>query len=207
MMRNILLRVLLVIKYFIPDKFFINISKILNFLFSNWVKLNFANCGQNFSIIKPFFIKGSTYINIGENFNALNNCRIECWDEYKGQVFNPILSIGNNVVMNTNVHISCINSIRIGNNVLLASNIFITDHFHGTTEKNDRLIPPVLRKLVSKGGVVIEDNVWIGENVSIMPNVVIGEGSIIGANSVVTKSFPKFSILGGVPAKQLKLNE
>jgi acetyltransferase-like isoleucine patch superfamily enzyme len=171
-------------------------------IYSIWVKENIKICGANFSISRPSNLKGMEFVQIGHSFNALKNVRIECIYEYKGQIFKPQLIIGDNVVMNYNVHIACINSIVIGNNVLLASNVFITDHFHGDT--NNLNLAPVFRDLYSKGPVVIQDDVLIGENVSIMPNVTIGSGSIIGANSVVTKNFPANSIIGGVPAVKIK---
>lgn len=53
--------------------------------------------------------------------------------------------------------------------------------------------------------VVIEDDVWTGANVTILKGVTIGRGSIIAADAVVTKSFPPYSIIDGVPAKVLKM--
>ena len=53
--------------------------------------------------------------------------------------------------------------------------------------------------------VVIEDDVWCGANVTILKGVTIGRGSVVAAGAVVTKSFPPYSIIGGVPAKLLKM--
>lgn len=53
--------------------------------------------------------------------------------------------------------------------------------------------------------VVIEDDVWTCANVTILKGVTIGRGSIIAADAVVTKSFPPYSIIDGVPAKVLKM--
>lgn len=53
--------------------------------------------------------------------------------------------------------------------------------------------------------VVIEDDVWCGANVTILKGVTIGHGSIVAAGAVVTKSFPPYSIIGGVPAKLIKM--
>lgn len=53
--------------------------------------------------------------------------------------------------------------------------------------------------------VVIEDDVWTGANVTILKGVTIGRGSVIAAGAVVTKSCPPYSIIGGVPAKALKM--
>ncbi|OYU85541.1 MAG: acetyltransferase [Flavobacterium sp. BFFFF2] len=57
---------------------------------------------------------------------------------------------------------------------------------------------------VSRKGIKIGKNCWIGSKVTILDGVTMGEGCIIAAGSVVTKSFPEQSIIGGVPAKLLK---
>lgn len=53
--------------------------------------------------------------------------------------------------------------------------------------------------------VVIEDGCWIGANVTILKGVTIGCGSVVAAGAVVTKSFPPYSIIGGIPAKLIKM--
>lgn len=53
--------------------------------------------------------------------------------------------------------------------------------------------------------VTIEDDVWCGANVTILKGVMIGRGSVVAAGAVVTKSFAPYSIIGGVPAKLLKM--
>lgn len=53
--------------------------------------------------------------------------------------------------------------------------------------------------------VVIEDDVWVGANVTILKGVTIGRGSVVAAGAVVTRSCPPYSIIGGVPAKVLKM--
>lgn len=57
---------------------------------------------------------------------------------------------------------------------------------------------------MSKGPVIIGQNVWVGDKATILPGVTIGDGAVIGANSVVTKDVPPYSIVGGNPAKVLK---
>lgn len=53
--------------------------------------------------------------------------------------------------------------------------------------------------------VVIEDDVWVGANVTILCGVTIGRGSVIAAGAVVTKSCAPYSIIGGVPAKLIRM--
>jgi maltose O-acetyltransferase len=57
---------------------------------------------------------------------------------------------------------------------------------------------------ITKGPIIIEDNVWIGANVTITDGVRIGKDSVIAANSVVTKDVAPFDIVGGVPAKIIR---
>jgi acetyltransferase-like isoleucine patch superfamily enzyme len=63
---------------------------------------------------------------------------------------------------------------------------------------------PTERKVISKGAVIIGENVWIGDKVTILPGVEIGNGVVIGANSVVTKDIPSYCVVGGNPAKVIK---
>ncbi len=55
------------------------------------------------------------------------------------------------------------------------------------------------------GNVKIGDAVWIGANVFINPGITIGNNAIVGANSVLTKDVPDFAIVGGVPAKIIRM--
>lgn len=55
-----------------------------------------------------------------------------------------------------------------------------------------------------KRPVVIGNDVWIGENVSILSGVTIGDGAIIACGSVVVKDVAPYTIVGGVPAKEIK---
>lgn len=54
------------------------------------------------------------------------------------------------------------------------------------------------------GDIVVGNDVWIGYNAVIMSGVTIGDGSIIGANSLVTRNVPPYTIVGGVPAKEIR---
>jgi maltose O-acetyltransferase len=65
----------------------------------------------------------------------------------------------------------------------------------------------VSEKIIKRGDVIIEDYAWIGANVFINPGVTIGENAVVGANSVVTRDIPAFSIVGGVPAKIIRMKK
>lgn len=57
---------------------------------------------------------------------------------------------------------------------------------------------------VSKGDIIIDDDVWIGFNATIMSGVHIGQGAVVAAGAVVSKDVPPYAIVGGVPAKVIR---
>lgn len=200
-----------VLKFFVKKKlinFFINSFGIIKSQYENkkWTifSKNFGSLGKHPKIWAPYSVINPQYIFIGDNFHSKNNLRLEAIDHYNNVFFNPSIVIGDNVSIETDCHIGCINKIIIEQNVLIAGKVFITDHSHGDTNLSTLKIPPKLRNLISKGPVHIKENVWIGEGVCVMPNVTIGENSIIGANSVVTKDVPPNSVFAGIPAKKIK---
>jgi len=52
--------------------------------------------------------------------------------------------------------------------------------------------------------IIIGNDVWLGANVVVLPGVTIGDGAIVGAGSVVTKSIEPYTVVTGIPAKELK---
>lgn len=56
----------------------------------------------------------------------------------------------------------------------------------------------------NKGDIVIGNDVWIGYEAVIMAGVTVGDGAIIGTRAVVTKDVPPYTIVGGVPARQIR---
>ncbi len=57
---------------------------------------------------------------------------------------------------------------------------------------------------ISKGDILVEDDVWIGYGAIIMSGVRIGQGAVIGAGAIVTKDVPAYAIVGGAPAAVIK---
>lgn len=185
-----------------PYKFGKILSNYKNKFISYRLRANYK-IHQKLHLEVPFTIIGAEFIDFsGKYFQSKPGLRIECFKN--SDIKPPKLIIKNNVIINYRCHIGVINYIEIGNNVLIGSNVLITDHAHGNSTIVDLNTPPSRRELVSKGPVIIKDNVWIGENVCILPNVTIGEGVIIGANSVVTKDLPPKSVCCGNPAKVIK---
>lgn len=183
-------------------------SRCYRIFYSGYKSAQFKKCGKNI-IIKPTVnqIRGAKFISVGDDAFIGMGVQILAIEEYQltGQKFKPEITIGNNSSIGDFSHITSINRIVIGNNVLMGKNVLISDNAHGASDFKLMAIAPNYRPLVSKGPVVIEDNVWIGEKSSILPGVHIGRCAIIGAGSVVTKDIPAYAVVGGNPAKVIKI--
>ena len=57
----------------------------------------------------------------------------------------------------------------------------------------------------NKGDIIIDNDVWIGYEAVIMAGVHIGDGAVIAARAVVTKDVPPYTIVGGTPARKIRM--
>jgi len=167
-------------------------------------KKSFKSFGKNSLLGLNSTVIKAKYISIGANSSICNGVELSCSIAPSSTGDLPKLIIGSNVSIGEHSHITCANKLIIGNNVLTGKKVLITDNAHGSSKRRILDIAPIIRKVVSNGPVIIDDNVWVGEKASIMPNVHIGKGAIIGANAVVTKDVPAYTIVAGVPAKIIK---
>lgn len=92
----------------------------------------------------------------------------------------------------------------IGNHVMMGLEVLILSTVHRT----DRLdIPMILQGYEPARPVIIEDEAWIGGRVILLPGVKIGRGAIVAAGSVVSRDVPAFGVVGGVPARLIKMRK
>lgn len=102
------------------------------------------------------------------------------------------------------------NNLRIGSfcsiapkTVFLLSADHYTDHISSFPYKV-KVTKSLDREGISKGDIIVDDDVWIGYGTTVLSGVHIGQGAVIAASSVVTKDVPPYAIVGGVPAKVIK---
>jgi virginiamycin A acetyltransferase len=93
------------------------------------------------------------------------------------------------------------NGIRIGRSVLIAANCTLAPVNHAFSDKSRTIIEQ--RFQPSKGGIIIEDDVWIGAGVVVLDGSVIKKGSVIAAGSIVNGVTEEYGIYAGNPL-QLK---
>lgn len=90
---------------------------------------------------------------------------------------------------------------RIGEYVQIAAFCYVGGTDHRTARVD---IPMALQGLDARGGVTIEDDVWVGSHTLVKDGVTIGRGSIIGAFSLVNRDIPPYSVAYGCPARVRK---
>lgn len=93
--------------------------------------------------------------------------------------------------------------IAIGRGVQIAPNCAFYPYDHGVAAG----IPVGKQPLQTKGGIVVEDDVWLGFGVIVLDGVRIGQGAVVGAGAVVTKDIPAGAIAAGVPARVIKMRQ
>lgn len=151
-------------------------------------------------------LMGEQHIFVGDYTHIGCGCVLAAWERTAdGERHTPEIRIGINCSIGEYNNITATNRIEIGDNLLTGRWVTITDNSHGTTDAESLQIEPLMRPVISKGPVVIGKNVWLGDKATILPGVTIGEGAVIGANSVVTKDVAPYTVVAGIPAKEINV--
>ena len=111
--------------------------------------------------------------------------------------------IGAKTVLGQECTISAYKSVRIGEQCVVADRAMFIDFDHGVVEV-DR---PIRKQGIYKRDVVVGSNCWIGYGACILRGVTIGDNAIVGTNCVVTRDVPANAVVGGVPAKVIRMRE
>lgn len=102
------------------------------------------------------------------------------------------------------------NELRIGHFCSIASGVTFVlsaDHYLNhisTFPFKVKVLQCEQYEAISKGDIVVDDDVWIGQNAVVLSGVHIGQGAVIAAGAVVSKDVPPYAIVAGVPAKVIK---
>jgi acetyltransferase-like isoleucine patch superfamily enzyme len=114
-----------------------------------------------------------------------------------------VVEIGPKTVCGQEVTISAYKRVRIGEQCVIADRAMFIDFDHGVVEVER----PIRVQGIYKRECVIGSNVWIGYGACFLRGVQVGDNSIVGTYSVVTKNVPANAVVGGVPAKVIRMRE
>jgi maltose O-acetyltransferase len=107
-----------------------------------------------------------------------------------------LLEIGDNVFINYGSSLVASSRVKVGNDCLIGTHVMVMDcDFHRVEDKAwDTTGEPV----------VLEDRVWLGNRSIVLKGVTIGHDAVVAAGSVVTRDVPPRTVVGGVPAREVR---
>jgi acetyltransferase-like isoleucine patch superfamily enzyme len=114
-----------------------------------------------------------------------------------------VVEIGAKTVLGQECTISAYQHVSIGRECVIADRVMLIDFDHGVVEV-DR---PIRLQGIYKRDVRVGNNVWIGYGACILRGVTVGDNAIIGTNAVVTRDVPANAVVGGVPARVIRMRE
>ena len=128
-----------------------------------------------------------------------------CWigDGTKIRSHEGAVEIGAKTVFGQECTISSYRLVRIGEQCVIADRAMFIDFDHGVIEVER----PIRQQGIYKREVVVGSNCWIGYNACFLRGVRVGDNSIVGTNSVVTKDVPANAVVGGVPARVIRMRD
>ena len=167
------------------------------------VKIDFkgsVSSGKNLILNDNVYINGLSIkgIRFGENCTVGRDAVLQSTGVIKN--IGEGINIGSNTAIGARNFLSGQGGIKIGRDVIMGPDIRIFSENHNFLN-NDIIIK---NQGESRKGVEIGNNCWIGANSTILDGVKISDNTVIAAGSVVTKSFPKGVVIGGLPAKIIK---
>jgi acetyltransferase-like isoleucine patch superfamily enzyme len=155
--------------------------------------------GSGVEVKFPRRIKGGNYISMGQNAKVDSGAWIEAISTYAGDVFDPSIFIGRDVQIGRGLILTAIDRVIIGDGCLLSEQVYISDHAHDVKMQSEA--PLVSLPLCNRGPVTIGRRCFIGMRAMVLGGVTLGEGCVVGAGAVVTRSFPDYSVIAGVPGR------
>jgi acetyltransferase-like isoleucine patch superfamily enzyme len=114
-----------------------------------------------------------------------------------------LVEIGAKSVLGQECTISAYQHVRIGEQCVIADRTMFIDFDHGIVEVER----PIRLQGIYKRDVEVGNNVWIGYGACILRGVHVGDNSVIGTNAVVTKDVPANAVVGGIPARIIRMRE
>lgn len=157
--------------------------------------------GVNLSIDRNCYIDALSIngIRFGNNVSIGKNTCIECSGTLKDLGLG--LSVGNNVGLGTHGFFGCAGGIEIGDNTIFGNYVSLHSENHNYSD----IHTPIRLQGINRKGIKIGKDCWIGAKATILDGTILGDGCIVAAGAVVRGNIPPYSIIGGIPAKIIKM--
>jgi acetyltransferase-like isoleucine patch superfamily enzyme len=114
-----------------------------------------------------------------------------------------VVSIGAKTVLGQECTISAYRHVSIGRECVVADRVMLIDFDHGMVDVER----PIRLQGIYMRDVNVGNNVWIGYGACILRGVTVGDNAVIGTNSVVTSDVPANAVVGGVPARVIRMRD
>lgn len=126
------------------------------------------------------------------------NCHIDAFVKIKFTGGIEDIQIGDYCYINSGTVLYSGNGIKMGNNVLIGPNCSLVPVNHNILDISTPIRLQGFQP--SRGGIIIEDDVWLGANVCVLDGAYIRKGCVIGANSMITGDTVEYGFYVGTPA-------
>ncbi len=189
-------------------------NKIVSSIRGFFVFQEFCFIGRCCNIISVRNIKLGNGVTIGRycTLDAVSECGITLGNNFNLGDFSVVkvsgsvrclgkfIRLGNNVAIGEYSYLGGAGGLQIGDDTIIGQ------YFSCHPENHNYSDPSVLIRDqgVSRQGIYIGSNCWIGSKVTILDGAMIGNGCIVAAGAVVKGVFPDNVIIGGVPARIIK---
>jgi len=163
----------------------------------------FTRTGWRWKTDGPVFFGRGLQLQTGNKASISFGSFVWIGDGSKIRCHEGLVEIGPKTVMGQDCTISAYRHVKIGAECVIADRTMFIDFDHGVVDTE---------RAIRHQGIYMEDvrvgsNVWIGYGACILRGVSVGDNSVIGTNSVVTKDVPANAVVGGVPARVLRMRE
>ncbi len=162
-----------------------------------------TSAGRRWRTDGPVFFGRDLQLQIGRRGELRFGRFVWVGDGSKIRCHEGRVEIGAKTVIGQECTISAYQQVRIGEQCVIADRAMFIDFDHGVVEV-DR---PIRKQGIYKRDVEVGSNVWIGYGACVLRGVRIGDNSIVGTNAVVTRDVPANAVVGGVPARLLRMRE
>jgi acetyltransferase-like isoleucine patch superfamily enzyme len=165
-----------------------------------WLKLRFRRrlVTDGPAFVGPgvrFEIGRDAVVHLGRWSWIGHGCKIRA---HEGEV-----RIGAKSVLGQECTISAFQHVSIGRECIVADRVMLIDFDHGVVEVER----PVREQGIYKRDVRLGNNVWVGYGACFLRGVTVGDNTVVGTYAVVNRDVPDNAVVGGVPARILRMRD